>query len=101
MRQLRSLMAVFVPLVLFLVTAQTALAQTPSTTPSAGGGNGAEPAAEVAKGVCAPWHRCLAMGALGLTILTILMIGIGYLIQRRGFDKIEHRQGNPEGVRQD
>jgi len=50
------------------------------------------------KGFCAPWHRCLAFGGLGIAVLAILALGVGFLIQRRGFDKIEHRQGNPDGV---
>lgn len=91
----------FGPLLFVLVTAQTALAQAPSTSPSSSAGATGTAAAEVAKGVCAPWHRCLAMGALGLAVLTVLMIGLGWMIQRRGFDKVEHKQGNPEGVRID
>jgi hypothetical protein len=101
MRQLRSLVAALTPMLFFLVTAQVALAQTPSVTPSGDAGNGAGAATEVAKGFCAPWHRCLAMGTLGLALLTILAMLLGYLIQRRGFEKVEHRQGNPEGVRVD
>jgi hypothetical protein len=54
-----------------------------------------------APGVCAPWHRCLAIGGVGMVALGILGLLIGYMIQRRGFDKVEHRQGNPEGVRID
>lgn len=49
-------------------------------------------------GICAPWHRCLAYGGLGLAIIGTLGLFLGYLVQRRGFDKLEHRQGNPEGV---
>jgi len=94
MRQIRSLLLALTPLVLFLVTAQTALAQDPSPE--------ASPTPEaVAKGICAPWHRCLAMGALGLTALLVVVFGIGYLVQRRGFEKLEHRQGNPEGIKAD
>ncbi|MFP5225016.1 MAG: hypothetical protein ACLGH3_05625 [Actinomycetota bacterium] len=54
-----------------------------------------------APGICAPWHRCLAIGGVGMVALAILALLVGYLIQRRGFDKVEHRQGNPEGVRVD
>lgn len=52
----------------------------------------------VDKGVCAPWHRCLAFGTMGLAVVAILGLGLGFMLQRRGFDKIEHRQGSPDGV---
>lgn len=49
-------------------------------------------------GLCAPWHKCLAQASLGLVVLYLLFLGAMYMIQRRGFDKVEHRQGNPDGV---
>lgn len=96
MRQIRSLVFALTPLLLLLVTAQTALAQETSPSPVV-----ESTATEVAKGFCAPWHRCLAMGSLGLAVLIVLVFGLGFLIQRRGFDRIEHRQGNPEGIKLD
>jgi hypothetical protein len=41
------------------------------------------------------------MGALGLTVLLVIVFGVGYLVQRRGFEKLEHVQGNPEGIKAD
>jgi hypothetical protein len=64
--------------------AAPAYAQSPS--PSAKGG------------LCAPWSHCLAGLFMILTILFVAFVGLGYLIQRRGFDKVEHRQGSPDGV---
>jgi hypothetical protein len=92
MRSLRSTTLALTPLLVILVTAQATFAQTPqpSASPSA---------TAVAKGICAPWHRCLALGTMAITVLLILVLGVGYLVQRRGFDKIEHRQGNPEGIK--
>lgn len=49
-------------------------------------------------GICAPWHRCIAYGSLGLAAVATLLFGVGYLVQARGFNKLEHKQGNPEGV---
>lgn len=92
MRSIRSTLLALTPLTLLLVTAQTALAQTPTPSPTSTG---------VEKGFCAPWHHCLALGGLSLAGLVVLALAAGYLVQRRGFDKIEHRQGNPEGVSAD
>jgi hypothetical protein len=49
-------------------------------------------------GLCAPWHECVAYGVLAIVVLYLLMTAAMYAFQRRGFDKVEHRQGNPEGV---
>ena len=49
-------------------------------------------------GYCAPWHRCVAYGVMGIIVLYLLMTAAMYAFQRRGFDKVEHRQGNPEGI---
>jgi hypothetical protein len=35
---------------------------------------------------------------LGVVVLYILLTAGMYALQRRGFDKVEHRQGNPDGV---
>lgn len=58
----------------------------------------AQEAPAVEPGICAPWHRCLAMGTLGLALIAIAVLGLGFMIQRKGFNKIEHRQGSPDGV---
>jgi len=49
-------------------------------------------------GLCAPWHHCVAYGVLAIIVLYLLATAGMYALQRRGFDKVEHRQGNPEGV---
>jgi hypothetical protein len=49
-------------------------------------------------GLCAPWHHCVAYGVLAIVVLYLLMTAAMYAFQRRGFDKVEHKQGNPEGV---
>lgn len=69
---------------LVLLLATPAFAQTPS------------PAAK--PGYCAPWHHCVAYLTLGVVVLYLLLTAGMYALQRRGFDKVEHRQGNPEGV---
>lgn len=85
MRKIRGSVILVLPAALILLPAQLAFA--------------AEAAAKAkGKGICAPWHRCLAIGGLGITVAMIGIISLGYLIQRRGFDSLEHRQGNPEGV---
>lgn len=86
MRRLRSFVrasvwaAAAVPLV-----AGTAFAQSPSPTGSA-------------KGFCSPWHRCMGAGLLAVVVLYLGFAGLMWLIQRRGFESIEHRQGAPEGA---
>lgn len=50
-------------------------------------------------GICAPWHRCAAYMGIGLTGLTFLALLAGYMVQSKGFDTLEHKQGNPEGVK--
>jgi hypothetical protein len=49
-------------------------------------------------GYCAPWHHCVAYLTLGVVVLYLLLTAGMYGLQRRGFNKVEHRQGNPEGV---
>ena len=49
-------------------------------------------------GICAPWHRCLAYGGMALTVITLGALGIGYMIQSKGFDTMEHRMGQPQGA---
>jgi hypothetical protein len=56
------------------------------------------PSPKASPGLCAPWHKCLAQGFMLLVVLYVLMMGAMYMWQRRGFDKLEHKQGNPEGV---
>jgi hypothetical protein len=69
---------------LVLALATPAFAQSPSPAPKGG--------------LCAPWHHCLAYLTLGLVVLYLLLTAGMYVFQRRGFDNVEHRQGNPEGV---
>jgi hypothetical protein len=70
---------------LVLVLTTPAFAQAPSSPPAKGG-------------YCAPWHHCLAYLTLGIVVLYLLLTVGMYAWQRRGFNKVEHRQGNPEGV---
>lgn len=49
-------------------------------------------------GYCAPWHRCVAYATLAAAGLGVLAFGLGYVVQQKGFNRLEHRQGNPEGV---
>jgi hypothetical protein len=76
--------------VFFLLTTVTAFAQDPAAPPV-----GPQP------GICAPWHRCLAFGLVGLVVLACLAWLAGFMIQRKGFDKLVHRQGQPGGVKVD
>lgn len=75
----------------FLLTTVTAFAQDPSAPVDAG----PQP------GICAPWHRCLAYGLVGLVVLAGLAFLAGFMIQRKGFDTLVHRQGQPGGVKVD
>lgn len=86
MHRLRTSLPVVIPILLVIVVSGTAFAQ------------GLEPPPAPAKGFCAPWHKCLAIATLGMAVLGCAALFLGYLLQRRGFDRIEHRQGNPEGV---
>ena len=70
---------------LVLLLATPAFAQVSSSPPAKGG-------------LCPPWHKCVAYLTLGIVVLYILLTAGMYALQRRGFDKVEHRQGNPEGV---
>jgi len=49
-------------------------------------------------GICAPWHKCIAEGTLVAVGLYLFATAGMYMIQRRGFDSIQPRQGNPRGV---
>jgi hypothetical protein len=86
MRLPRVLFIVLVSLLLLAVAVAPALAQVLEPTP------------EPEPGICAPWHRCIAFGAIGMAAIAVLLFGVGYLVQSRGFHKLEHKQGNPEGV---
>jgi hypothetical protein len=76
-------------------------------TPATAGGPAASPSAPpppiapvpVPKpGICAPWHKCVAGGALATVVLYLIATGGMYMIQRKGFDTLEPRQGSPRGV---
>ena len=69
---------------LVLALTSPAFAQSPSPTQKGG--------------YCAPWHHCLAYLTLGIVGLYLLFVGGMFVFQRRGFDRVEHRQGHPEGV---
>lgn len=85
MRRMRTLVrSAGIGSVLFFLLATPAFGQSPSPS--------------VEAGFCAPWHRCAAIGILGVVGLATLFFLLGYAIQRRGFDKLEHRQGSPDGV---
>jgi hypothetical protein len=96
MQTIRSFFRAFICATAALVLlAAPAFAQNPSASP-------ANPIASPAPpkgGLCAPWHSCVAKGTLAAVVLFLLAIGAGYMVQRRGFDKIEHQQGHPEGVK--
>src|SRR5258706_15690762 len=49
-------------------------------------------------GICAPWHRCVAEAVGVAFLLYLLATAAMFAYQRRGFDKIEPRQGSPRGV---
>jgi len=86
MRVPRALFLVLFALLLLMTAVGPAFAQVLDEAPTP------EP------GICAPWHRCIAYGAIGMAVITVLLFGVGYLVQSRGFHKLEHKQGNPEGV---
>lgn len=77
----------------FLLTTATAFAQSPE--PSVAASTGPQP------GLCAPWHRCLAYGLVGLVLLAAFAFLAGYMVQRKGFGSLQHRQGQPGGVKVD
>lgn len=58
----------------------------------------ASPSPSPKGGLCAPWHHCLGYLVGGVVILYLVLTAGMYAFQRRGFNKVEHRQGNPEGV---
>jgi hypothetical protein len=90
MRRYRSFVRATALSLLFTIALPVgAFAQSPSPAASPAG---PEP------GLCAPWHKCMAMGAGLLTVLLLLALAAGYLVQQRGFDTIEHRMGQPQGV---
>lgn len=83
--------AVLVSMLLMAALAIPAAAQEspePPVSPS--------PAAE--GGICAPWHKCMAYGGAAIALLTLGALGVGYWVQSKGFDKVEHRMGQPHGV---
>jgi len=57
-----------------------------------------DPAPTPPPGICAPWHQCVAYGLVGSGVLYLLFLGGQYWYQSRGFDTLEHKQGNPDGV---
>lgn len=82
---------------LLLVTAP-ALAQTPTPVSSSKSKNPLTPPPPPKGGLCAPWHSCVAKGALAAVVLYLLFLGLQFLIQRASFKRLEHQQGHPEGV---
>lgn len=49
-------------------------------------------------GLCAPWHSCVAKAVGAAFLLYLLATAAVFMYQRRGFDKIEPKQGHPRGV---
>ncbi|MFN2613950.1 MAG: hypothetical protein ABR552_03925 [Actinomycetota bacterium] len=49
-------------------------------------------------GICAPWHRCIAEALIVAVVGYVLFTMAMYAYQRRGFNAVEHKQGNPDGV---
>lgn len=50
------------------------------------------------KGICAPWHKCMAYGGLAISVIVLGALGVGYLVQNKGFDTVEHKMGQPHGT---
>ncbi|HEX9713502.1 MAG TPA: hypothetical protein VGB52_13245 [Actinomycetota bacterium] len=84
--------AALLSVALLFVLATPALAQTGSPEPPI------KPTPAEAGGYCAPWHRCVAYAGVGLAVLTLGALGLGYMIQSKGFDRVEHRMGHPQGA---
>jgi hypothetical protein len=49
-------------------------------------------------GICAPWHKCIAEGVGAVFIFYLIAMAGMYLYQRKGFDSLQPKQGNPRGV---
>lgn len=84
--------AALLAFVLLTTLAVPALAQTGSPEPPI------KPTPVEEGGYCAPWHRCVAYAGVGLTVITLGALGLGYMIQSKGFDKVEHKMGQPQGA---
>lgn len=102
----RTIHVLLCALIVALSVASPALAQdvTDGATPTTAGSPSPEftkPGAAPAPpgGICAPWHRCAAWAGLGMAVLFGLAIAAGYMIQSKGFEQLEHKQGTPEGVK--
>jgi hypothetical protein len=79
-----------------LLVSAPALAQATSASPAAK--NPIAPPPAPPGGLCAPWSSCVAKGTLAAAVLFLLLMVLQFAFQRRGFEKIEHQQGHPEGV---
>jgi hypothetical protein len=49
-------------------------------------------------GICAPWHKCIAEGVGAAFIFYLIATAAMFLYQRKGFDTLRPKQGNPRGV---
>lgn len=97
MKALRALVLIVAILALSVAPAG---AQTSSPSPKNTGAAATPiaPTPEPKPGYCAPWYRCAAFGMGALVVLYLLATAAAFGYQRRGFDRIEHQQGHPEGV---
>lgn len=84
--------AALLSVAMLFVLAVPAFAQTASPEPPI------KPTPVDPGGYCAPWHRCVAYAGIGLTVVTLGALGLGYMIQSKGFDRVEHRMGQPQGI---
>lgn len=94
----RSISALLTALFIVALFSSAAFAQEASPSASPGFSKPAQIVNEKG-GICAPWHRCAAYMGIGLTGLTFLALLAGYMIQSKGFETLEHKQGSPEGVK--
>lgn len=94
MRHLRSLIrAASLALFGVLLLVSPSFAQAPAGAPAP-----FAPAPVSRPGLCAPWHKCVAEALLGVIALYTLMTVGMFLLHRRGFGGVEHKQGSPSGV---
>ena len=87
---------VFAAFAAVLMTAPT-FAQTPSSSSTGAPQPFAVPP-KVEPGFCAPWHSCVAKAVGAAFVLYLLATAGMFMYQRRGFNKIEPKQGHPRGV---